>query len=102
MPPFDYSTKKVIGVNLGGWFVLEPWITPSIFINTNNTDIVDEFTMGQKLDKDVAVSILTQHWQTWITEGARLHTNHMNALSLTTALSDDFVTMSKAGLTHVR
>ena len=23
--------RKVIGVNLGGWLVLEPWITPSLF-----------------------------------------------------------------------
>lgn len=71
----------------GGWFVLEvigilmlsymlltrhlkPWITPSIFINTNNTDVVDEYTLGQLLGNDIALSILTPHWQTWITEGA--------------------------------
>lgn len=30
-PPFDYNGQKVRGVNTGGWFVLEPWITPSIF-----------------------------------------------------------------------
>lgn len=28
---FDFGGEKVRGVNLGGWFVLEPWITPSIF-----------------------------------------------------------------------
>ena len=28
---FDFDSDKVRGVNLGGWFVLEPWITPSIF-----------------------------------------------------------------------
>lgn len=28
---FDFNGEKVRGVNLGGWFVLEPWITPSIF-----------------------------------------------------------------------
>jgi hypothetical protein len=28
---FDYNNDKVRGVDLGGWFVLEPWITPSIF-----------------------------------------------------------------------
>lgn len=31
-PSFDYGgSQKVRGVNTGGWFVLEPWITPSIF-----------------------------------------------------------------------
>lgn len=28
---FDFGSEKVRGVNLGGWFVLEPWITPSLF-----------------------------------------------------------------------
>lgn len=28
---FDFGGEKIRGVNLGGWFVLEPWITPSIF-----------------------------------------------------------------------
>ena len=28
---FSFGSEKVRGVNLGGWFVLEPWITPSIF-----------------------------------------------------------------------
>ena len=25
------SGDAIIGVNLGGWMVLEPWITPSLF-----------------------------------------------------------------------
>lgn len=29
--PFAFGKDKVRGVNLGGWLVLEPWITPSIF-----------------------------------------------------------------------
>jgi glucan 1,3-beta-glucosidase len=28
---FAFGQEKVRGVNLGGWLVLEPWITPSIF-----------------------------------------------------------------------
>jgi len=28
---FGFGQEKIRGVNLGGWFVLEPWITPSIF-----------------------------------------------------------------------
>jgi len=28
---FAFGQDKVRGVNLGGWLVLEPWITPSIF-----------------------------------------------------------------------
>ncbi|TFY66581.1 hypothetical protein EVG20_g4506 [Dentipellis fragilis] len=80
---FQYGKQPIRGVNLGGWFVLEPWITPSIFQNTNNTDIVDEFTFGQFQEFDTALATLQEHWATWIT-------------------ADDFAQMAEAGLTHVR
>ncbi|EIN04828.1 glycoside hydrolase family 5 protein [Punctularia strigosozonata HHB-11173 SS5] len=81
--PFKYGTDTIRGVNLGGWFVLEPWITPSMFENTGNDDIVDEFTFGQLQDDDVALKALQNHWETWMTE-------------------EDFANMSAAGLNHVR
>lgn len=42
------TTQKVRGVNLGGWFVLEAWMTPSLF----TSDLVakgaiDQFTYMQ-------------------------------------------------------
>ena len=40
---FDFEGQKVRGVNLGGWFVLEPWITPSIFEATPE-NVVDGMT----------------------------------------------------------
>ncbi|KZT32281.1 exo-1,3-beta-glucanase, partial [Sistotremastrum suecicum HHB10207 ss-3] len=87
LAPFAYGTDKVIGVNLGGWFVLEPWITPSIFEGTNNSAIVDEYTFGQFQDPNVALNTLKNHWATWITESKHIH---------------DFKTMAAAGLNHVR
>ncbi|KAH9903048.1 glycoside hydrolase family 5 protein [Cubamyces lactineus] len=81
--PFNYGKDTIRGVNLGGWFVLEPWITPSIFESTNNSDIIDEYTFGQMLDSDYALDVLQNHWDTWITE-------------------DDFVAIKAAGLNHVR
>ena len=39
-PTFAFGNEKVRGVNLGGWFVLEPWITPSIF-ESQPDDVVD-------------------------------------------------------------
>jgi len=62
---------------------LEPWITPSIFENTGNDNIVDEFTFGQLQTFAVANQTLQQHWATWITAA-------------------DFVSMKEAGLNHVR
>jgi hypothetical protein len=65
-PGFPYGSQKVRGVNLGGWLVLEPWITPSLFDNTGDSRVVDEWTFCQFAPN--AQSVLTNHWNTWITE----------------------------------
>lgn len=68
---FNWGSTKIRGVNIGGWLLLEPWITPSIFDNVNQNrpqkDIVDEYTLGEKLGKDAALSILRKHWDTFAT-----------------------------------
>jgi hypothetical protein len=45
----------------------QPWITPSLFDNTGNPAIVDEWTFGLYQDRGAAEATLTQHWNTWIT-----------------------------------
>ena len=81
---FDYNNDKVRGVNLGGWFVLEPWITPSIFSEwADGTSVVDEYTYCQTLGSSEAYSRLSNHWNTWITQ-------------------DDFNQIAHVGLNHVR
>ncbi|EJD39940.1 glycoside hydrolase family 5 protein [Auricularia subglabra TFB-10046 SS5] len=82
-PGFPYGKTKIRGVNLGGWLVLEPWITPSIFDNTNDTRVVDEYTYGQYVPRSTAQSVLNNHWNTFITE-------------------QDFIAIKNAGLNHVR
>lgn len=47
---------------------LQPWITPSLFDNTNDTRIVDEWTFNQYQTSSSAKAALKQHWDTWITE----------------------------------
>lgn len=42
------------GVNLGGWLVLERWITPSVFTGTN---VHDEFTLCQKLGNSASLHL---------------------------------------------
>ena len=46
---------KIRGVNLGGWLVLEPWITPTIFEEVNvgglKGAVVDEYTYNQHVEK---------------------------------------------------
>ncbi|KAG6837641.1 hypothetical protein H0H93_004917 [Arthromyces matolae] len=82
-PGFNYGSNKVRGVNLGGWLVLEPWITPSIFDNTGDSRIIDEYTFGKYQDRATALGVLQNHWNTWITEA-------------------DFSAIAAAGLNHVR
>jgi len=65
---FDFGGEKVRGVNLGGWFVLEPWITPSIFEATPD-NVVDEYTFCHTLGSSEAYNRLSSHWSSWITEG---------------------------------
>ena len=55
--------KKLRGVNLGGWLVLEKWMTPSVFEGLNATD---ETTYCVELGA-IAETRLRHHWQTFIT-----------------------------------
>ncbi|KAI0036398.1 exo-1-3-beta-glucanase [Vararia minispora EC-137] len=80
---FPYGSATVRGVSLGGWLVLEPWITPSLFENTGNNAIVDEWTFGAFQSHSTALAAVQRHWNTWITEG-------------------DFADIAAAGLNHVR
>ncbi|KAJ1930077.1 hypothetical protein IWQ60_000620 [Tieghemiomyces parasiticus] len=85
--PFNYATDKIRGVNLGGWLVLEPWITPSMFTQFDGKPAseqgVDEYTFCQKLGPEEARRQLTQHWDTWVTE-------------------DDIRTLASYGINHIR
>ena len=76
---FDYNGNKVYGVNLGGWFVLEPWITPSMFSDGSSKD---EYELCKALGGN-ALSTMSNHWNSWITQG-------------------DFNKIAQAGLNHVR
>jgi len=56
---------------------------PSLFTNTGNDGIVDEYTFCQYQDYNTAHTALVSHWNTWITE-------------------DDFRQIAAAGLNYVR
>ena len=48
------ETKAMIGTNIGGWMVLEPWITPSLFYRflgkTHSEGVaMDSYTMCEVL-----------------------------------------------------
>ncbi|OTA99742.1 glycoside hydrolase family 5 protein [Hypoxylon sp. CI-4A] len=79
---FSFGSEKIRGVNLGGWLVLEPWITPSVFEATPDS-VVDEYTLNAILGVEEATNRLKQHWSTWIT-------------------ADDFREIALKGLNFVR
>ncbi|RMY13095.1 hypothetical protein D0868_02202 [Hortaea werneckii] len=74
---FDHPTggirwgqEKVRGVNLGGWLVLEPWITPSMFHPYSYEDgVIDEYTLCQHLGKEQCRNVLEPHWSSFFSEG---------------------------------
>ena len=65
-------------MNLGGWLVLEPWITPSLF---KSDAYIDEYTFSQKNPN--AKSQLKKHWKSFITK-------------------DDIAAIADAGFNHIR
>lgn len=79
------GTKTIRGVNLGGWFVLEAWMSPSLFTaDLVARGAVDQWTyMTAVSNNNLALSLLQAHWNTWITEA-------------------DFQAIAAAGLNTVR
>ncbi|KAJ2912332.1 hypothetical protein MD484_g8086, partial [Candolleomyces efflorescens] len=67
--PWRWGVDRIYGVNLGGWLVLEPFISPEIF--QRYPDVRDEFSLSQAMAADEANGGLRQieeHYQTFITE----------------------------------
>ncbi|KDR69274.1 hypothetical protein GALMADRAFT_77525 [Galerina marginata CBS 339.88] len=72
-PPLNTSwtwgKDRVYGVNLGGLFVLEPFITPALF--QKYPTAMDEYTLSQAMAADTASGGLQQledHYNTFVTE----------------------------------
>ena len=60
------------GVNIGGWMVLEPWITPSLFYQflgkTLHQTAMDMYSFCEILGPFEANRQLRKHWFSWFTE----------------------------------
>ena len=67
--PFN---NQIRGVNLGGWLVLEPWITPSLFYQflggDENSTALDMHSFCKVLGPVEGNKQLRRHWDTWVTE----------------------------------
>ncbi|KAI0797622.1 glycoside hydrolase superfamily [Abortiporus biennis] len=85
---FNYGVTPIRGVNLGGWLVTEPFITPALYEQYQNStpQAIDEWTLSQNMAADTANGGLQQlenHYKTFITE-------------------QDFARIAGAGLNFVR
>ena len=63
---------QVRGVCIGGWLVLEPWITPSLFYQflggTDTSAAGDMMNFCRVLGPKEGNIQLRRHWDTWVTE----------------------------------
>ena len=64
--------KAIVGTNIGGWQVLEPWITPSLvyrFLGKTHSEGVgmDQYTFCEALGPEEGNAVLREHWDKWIT-----------------------------------
>ena len=75
-----FRKNKLRGVNLGGWLVLEKWITPSLFAGLQATD---ETSYCVELGEAEATRRLHRHWNSFITR-------------------EDFIWLARAGVNSVR
>ncbi|CAI5741003.1 unnamed protein product [Hyaloperonospora brassicae] len=78
-PATALATRPVRGANLGGWLVLEPWITPTLFYQFLGTPerfgaqapektAMDMYTFCTALGKEEANRQLRIHYDQWVTE----------------------------------
>ena len=79
---WKYGKMPIRGVNVGGWLVLEPFITPSLFNYPASANVVDEYTLTQKLGSRAANTLET-HYASFVSK-------------------KDFENIRAAGFDHVR
>ena len=61
------------GTNIGGWMVLEPWITPSLFyrfLGKKHSDGIgrDSSSFCEALGPEEGNRVMKAHWKSWVTE----------------------------------
>lgn len=72
---------KIKGVNLGGWLVLEKWMTPRLF---EGTKADDEYYLAYDLPKEIYETRIHMHRAQFITEGdfIRMHDEGINLVRI--------------------
>ncbi|TKX18333.1 cellulase-like protein 10 [Elsinoe australis] len=81
---WDYGKMPIRGINVGGWLVMEPLITPSFFSKFKTSDgVVDEYSLAAKMAPGTVKNTFETHYSSFLTE-------------------QDFKEIQDAGFDHVR
>jgi len=82
--PFPYGKQPIRGVNVGGWLLIEPFITPSFFKKyAASRGVVDEYTLSKELGTTETKQTIETHYKDFVNENT-------------------FKEIRDAGLDHVR
>ena len=87
------------GTSLGGFFILEPWITPSLFYQFLGKTVefgedaythiaFDSFSFCTVLGAEEANRQLRQHWKTWVDEAQIVNLAHSGVETLRIPVGD--------------
>ena len=82
-PWYNKLNAPIKGVNIGGSFVLERWITPDFFDFEGNTDIIDQYTFSLYCFKYNKCMNIYDHWESFYNQ-------------------DDFYNIKNSGINTVR
>lgn len=94
------------GVNLGGWLLLEPWITPSIFEEVNQGEnkgkIVDEYTYAQYVEPTFYQERLKRHANNRLPKASSPKTSYLSRHWDEFYQKSDLEILASVGISHIR
>lgn len=74
-PTFAATSTKIRGVNLGGWFILEQWMSPTLFQQAQSLGPAgapvpaDQWSVMTTINNtQKATQFLKNHWSSWLVE----------------------------------
>ncbi|KAK9418784.1 putative Glucan endo-1,6-beta-glucosidase B [Seiridium unicorne] len=89
------STTPLRGVNLGGQFIVEPWMMKSEWSTMGCSGQADEWSCVQSLGQDKADAAFQSHWGRWITQSdfEDMHNYGLNTVRIPTGywMKEDLV-----------
>ena len=58
--------ERILGVNLSGWFIPEPWVTPSLYAATGASNAAE---LQEAMGTAAYNERMRRHYETFVSEG---------------------------------